>query len=109
MPLVMPLVMPGVQIDVDTSSGVLLMRDRAPCNPFAYSIRPDPENLCRLRHCVSPRTRRVLPRHALHHILVMPAVLGILPLPEAFAHVRSHPRGSQKEKARPGGPALENR
>src|SRR5215211_2799904 len=60
----MPLVMPGVQVDIDTPIVTLLMRDRIPCNPLANSIRPDPENLCRLGHCVPLRRRRVLLRHA---------------------------------------------
>src|SRR5215208_2419627 len=90
----MPLVMPSVQVDIDTPIVILLMRDRAPCNPLANSIRPDPENLCRLRHRVPLRPRRVLLRHALHHALIMPAVLGILPLPEAFALVRRQPRAA---------------
>src|SRR5918994_4685868 len=85
----MPFVMPSVQVDVDTSIGILIMRDRASCNPLAYSIGPNPKNLCRLRHRVSLRPRCVLFRHALRHALIMPAVLGILPLPEAFALVRA--------------------
>src|SRR5215217_2684578 len=91
----MPLVMPSVQVDVDTPIVILLMRERAPCNPLANCIRPDPENLCRLRHRVPLRRRRVLLRHALRHALIMPAVLGILPLPETFALVRSHARASR--------------
>src|SRR5215216_6195172 len=89
----MTLVMPGVQVDVDTPIVILLMRDRAPCNPLADCIRPDPENLCRLRHRVPLRPRRVLLRHALRHAPIMPAVFGILPLPATFVPVRSHPRG----------------
>src|SRR5215212_2431704 len=92
----MPLVMPDVQVDIDTPIVIFLMRDGAPCNPLADSIRPDPKNLCRLRHRVPLRNRRVLLchtlHHTLHHALIMPAVLGILPLPEAFALVRSHSR-----------------
>src|SRR5215216_4273778 len=84
----MPFVMPSVQVDVDASIGILLMRDRAPCNPLAYSIRPDPKNLCRLRHRVPLRPRCVLSRHDLRHALIMPAVLGILPLPWPFAPLR---------------------
>src|SRR5215208_2033352 len=72
-------VMPSVQVDVDTSIGTLLMRNRTSCNPLAYSIRPDTENLCRLWHRVPPRPRRIFFRHALRHALIMPAVLGILP------------------------------
>src|SRR5688500_8573802 len=83
----MPLVMPGVQADIDTPIVILLMQDCAPCNPLADSIRPDPENLCRLRYRVPLRHRRVLLRHALHHALILPAVLGILPLPGPFALV----------------------
>src|SRR5215203_5084071 len=81
MPFVMPFVMPGVQVDIDTSIVTLFMPDRAPCNPLADSIRPDSENLCRLWYRVPLRRRRVLLRHALHHALIMPAVLGILPCP----------------------------
>src|SRR5215211_1833424 len=89
----MPLVMPGVHVDVDTPIVILLMRDRSPCNALAYSIRPDPENLCRLRHRVPLRRRRVLLGHALHHALIMPTVFGILPLPEVLVPVRRQPRG----------------
>src|SRR5215213_3206184 len=92
----MPLVMPGVHVDVDTPIVILLMRDRSPCNALAYSIRPDPENLCRLRHRVPLRRRRVLLFHALHHAHIMPTVLGILPLLEALALVRSRLRGSER-------------
>src|ERR687898_2759289 len=89
----MPFVMPSVQVDVDTSFGILLMRDRVSCNPFADSIRPDPENLCRLRHCVPLRPRCVLLRHALRHALIMPAVLGILPFGGLAQALRSKLRG----------------
>src|SRR5829696_1367396 len=91
MPLVMPFVMPVVQVDVDTPVVILLMRDRAPGNPLADSIRANAENLSRLRHRVPLRPRRVLLRHALRPALIMPAVFGILPSPEALALVRSHP------------------
>src|SRR5215208_1261587 len=90
---VMPIVMPTVQVDVDASIGILLMRDCVPCNPLAYSIRPDPECLCRLRHRVPLGPMRVLFRHALRHTPIMPAVLGILPLLRAFALVLIHPCG----------------
>src|SRR5215216_5498316 len=83
--------MPGAQVDVDASIGTLLMRNRTSCNPLAYSIRPDTENLCRLWHRVPLRPWLVLSRHALHHAPIMPAVLGILPPPTPFAPLRSEP------------------